>query len=373
MTRSHATPHAGSGVARRPPSAERARRLKQWELVALAGAGARHLAPHGWLHLTGQIGEEEFIARRYTTFEEVRRWINRELPAAARINMSREDRQLGIERRVRGYSFVTVPLFWQLTRESRTAAEVMKRVRQRGVTHQLHNAVGGAFRGTFSFPGPGWDERQLKLYQTVVRRHFRPAHVPKRADKASGAFYVFELAREPGEYPVIFLPFTEGRFRPARLLFIAGRLPEALAAAENAAVPVREVLQTRLVLGTIRAALGDYGEAVRLLEPGVRGGSVSMWDRWNFSTYGTAAANSGRYDAAIAALEKGYRIVGHRGFLAALGAALVARGQAREGRGDAPGAVADLRRAVPLLADPDLKAKVEGKIRHLVRRGGGTL
>lgn len=341
--------------------------------VILAGAGARMLCPHGGLYLAGQLSDEEFIEKRYTTFEEVRRWVNRKLPATARINMSGEDRQLGFHRRVRGYSFVTAPLFWELTRDSLTVEEVVKRVRQQGVTHQLHNAIGAEFRAAFSFPGPEWTDRQLKLFQGVVRRHFKPVHVPDRADTPSGAFYVFEITRAAGEYPVVFLPFTEGRFRRARLLMIADRPQEALAEAERVAEPVRDVLQTRLVLGTIHARLGDYAEAVRLLEPGVRGGFVSMWHRWNLSAYGSSAANAGRHDDGLAALERGYRVSGDTAFLESIALTLVARGQAREGRGEIASAMEDLKRAVPLLKDSELKAQVEEKIGYLSRGRGGTL
>jgi hypothetical protein len=336
-------------------------------VFALGHATLRFLSPRGWLYIFSQVSEREFLAGRYTTWEDARTWINGNLPAAARINISGDDRQFGVERRVHGYGAVVEPLFWRLTGESRTTGEIAKRLRQRGITHHLHNAVGAVFKGLFFFPGPAWTDRQLKLFAEFVRGRFRPVYVPDRVDRVNGGYYVFEIMTVPGKsgYPVMFLPFTEGRLREAWFLTQAGRFREALASAERAAAPAPDVMQFDLALATIHSRLGDHAKAMELLRPGIEAGFVSTWDTWNLSVYAAAAVNSGRYEEGVRGFERSVRVIDDAELFPSLGRALVGRGQDREVRGNTPAALADLRRGLPLLKDPGMRVQVKAKIAYL--------
>ena len=62
-------------------------------LVALMNA-TRLLAPSGWLYLSGQITAGELLQRQFTTWEEVRLWINENVSATARVLFTGEEGRL---------------------------------------------------------------------------------------------------------------------------------------------------------------------------------------------------------------------------------------------------------------------------------------
>lgn len=323
--------------------------------AVLAGAAAvlaalnafSYLAPGGWFHLTGQVTTAELHRGRYTSWDAVRRWVNRDLPDTARVLFTGESKRLWFRPRVISDSSVTEPLFWRLTLDSRSPGEVRKRLRQKGITHHLHNFPSSEYRRLVYWAGPEWSDRQLKLYAEFTRRYVRAAHSPSLVDHLNGGFYVFEFLPRPSPraLPVMFLPFTEGRLLRSYQLLRADRVAEARVEAERVLRPVRDSLCAQFVLAALAGRAGEHAEAARLLRPGIEAGYVANGN-WGF--YGGAVGQMGRRDEAVKAFCGLARVDPRPESWDLLAAAYLERCQQRIGQGRMPAACRDAEQAAIL-------------------------
>src|SRR6185503_10676206 len=195
-------------------------------------------SPTGVLLLAGQMDRPAFLRDRFTTWEAVRLWANRELPRGARILFTGEER---------------------------------RRLRQRGLTHHLHNFVSAQFREIhwYTWTWQHWDARQLAVYREFVARYERSVYRPAVVDFGNGGFHVFEFTRAPARVPapVYFLPHTEGLFRPALARGRAGDLAGCAREARAAAGKLPGVIQAQEDLGFYLAQLDRYADAVAAMRP----------------------------------------------------------------------------------------------------------
>ncbi len=335
-------------------------------LTALAGvtavlAAGSIMAPDGWRHLLGQMSTEDLWSRRYTTWEGVRRQVNATVPPGGRIYAIGETKRLGFLPRVLSSSPVTEPLFWKFTRESASVQEVRRRVRQSGITHLLYNFISAEYRTAHWFSGPPWEARQAALYHAYLRRYARfQALCP--IDNRNGGFYLVELQARPTTPPAAWVPFLPGAEQvAARIVALrdAGRMAEALAAAEA----VRRNLPGLGLIDNLdaycRYRLGDYPGAARRAKPGV---VLGQYDGLNLAVYAQACLYTGDLDDAERSLKLGLAWLpeaapSHRLNLAWAGILRARRALARGERRQAERRLAGSARLLEALPDrmpPDL-------------------
>jgi len=304
-------------------------------LTAVVSAG-RIASPDGpavWLR---GAGRDEVWLRQFTTYETARRWADSFLPADARLLLTGGDRRLGFGRRVFSTALIYTPPFWSLTRDSFSSAQIRRRLRQRGVTHWLHNFVEGGYRGLGWYRGPAWDDRQIRLGIGFMREYARPVRGPDRVDHAGGGYWAFELARRPGRFPPLFLPGTEGRLKPAYDLYLAGDAAGALGAARRIAAPALELLETRASLAFLALEAGDPAQARTWLAPGLRAGYIGDG---TVIHQAMTELHLKHPDAAVRAAARAALVQEPNRWL--LETALLARAAARAARGDPAGAARD--------------------------------
>lgn len=265
------------------------------------------LTPAAWLHLLGQRSQTNYMKQHYSTWNHVRLWINEHLSSHDRVLLSGDARRLWFVPRIVSAHPISKPLLWKYSRESATAEEFRKRLRQRGLTHLLHNFVSAEYRGLLWFAGPAWDGRQLALYQEFMRRYARPIYVPSRVDFRNGGFYAYEFMRRPNPegYPVQFLPYTEALFRTAYSLLAMKRFKQAVAQAHHVARPVQNVLQVQHTLASYHWRAQEYAEAAQWLEPGIRMGFVNAN---NHVDYGSFLLRDGDFKGAMKMLSRACQI-----------------------------------------------------------------
>ena len=127
-------------------------------------------------------------------------------------------------------------------------------------------------------------------------------------DNTNGGFYVYELRQRPSAKasPVHYMPFTEGRFRRARLLVYQQRLMDSgWREANRAAKGLEDVFQVQYALAKIAKERNDYESMFQFTAAGVRDGFLSDG---NWTILGTAATMTGRHDLAIKAYVRAYQI-----------------------------------------------------------------
>ena len=319
------------------------REAMRWTVAGMAlwYAGAAWMVQGG----TGKIGlllgqekRESYMEERFTTWWSAIGWLNGHVPPAGRVLFSGEDRRLWVNMRVRSGSVVTTPLFWRLTRESRDAAEVRRRVKQLGLTHQLYNFLSGEFRRHVWFQGPDWDERQLRLYHEYLRRYHRVVYVAPVVDNDNGGFYIYEIEPRPRANPpawVDFLPDAEGIFKEAKYAGDLGRYPEAVAAYGRLLGIIPPVGSIHGYMGFMYRNAGDWKAAFREVRPYVEAGMV---DGVGLPVYGEAALNLGLLTEAEWSLRKCLDVYPSRADANRVNLSLVyvcrAGADAREGRPD---------------------------------------
>ena len=235
------------------------------------------LAPSGFLYLLGQSSSGEVLKGRFTSWEDMRGWVNRTIPASGKLLLSGEERRLWFNCRTVSNGPVFEPPFWKWTKESRTPAEVRKKVRQAGFTHLVHNFVSGQYRRLRWYPGPEWDDRQLALFSGFASRYLAQVWRSPRVDNVNGGFQAFAFAPGPlaRPSPRYFLPSTEGIFWKARHAFESGQMKEALTESFREVARVPGVREAEYLRGVMVYGTGDNAQAWRILEPGIREGFVT--------------------------------------------------------------------------------------------------
>ncbi|MEK7475173.1 MAG: glycosyltransferase family 39 protein [Candidatus Coatesbacteria bacterium] len=353
-----AVPLLAAFAAAAAAPAARGNRAARWGIHALLAASVAtalltaglHLVPAGWQRVTGLMGRPAFLDRQFTTWDRVRRRINADLPAGSRILFTGEERRLWFRPRVRSYFTVHEPVFWAMTRDSFNPPEMRKRVRQMGLTHQLHNFVSGEYRALTRHPGPPWSDRQIALYREFTRRYSRPVMAPDRIDYANGGFWVFAFDRAPAPrpWPVHFLPLTEGAFYPAYRLHSAHRDQEALREAQLQAARLAGVGEAQLILGKIHASLGDNAELYRILHRVIPTGFIGDA---SFKHLGGAALNEGHLAEGLAAYLAEWRETRNPDLKVGIAYAFYRMAREKRGREAYASALRDLDVAVRLVPD----------------------
>jgi hypothetical protein len=258
----------------------------------------------GWKVLVGTESREGYLGDRYTTWWDAVKWLNGNVRAGGRVYFTGEERRLWLSMRVRSSAVVTEPLFWRLTKDSYTAGEVRKRVKQLGLTHHLHNFVSAEYRGITWFQGPPWAERQLKTYAEFTRVYLRPAYAPTKIDYNNGGFYIFQITRDPfyKGYPLLYLPTTEGCFHRPMQLLGSGRGQEAVNKARDLVYRMRGVAESWFMLARIYAFTRNGEKSFRAVEKTVAGGMISGE---NYRLYAGTALYTGRVDIGLKACCRG--------------------------------------------------------------------
>ncbi len=281
-------------------------------LLAAALAGLPVSALYTWevvglRHLLGQVDAPEYLARRWTTYEQVRRWTRDRLPGDAVLCFTGEIRRLEFHRPVRSIGPADAPPLWRLSRDAADPDRLRVRIRQTGATHLLHNFIQAQFRGLGWYPGPAWSDRQLRVTRDFFARWTAVAFTPDRVDHLAGGYYVFALRRRaaavPG--PVLFVPGSEGVAERAFRLLQGQLYPQAFAELRRALRAIDDVFEVQNTLGYYASFAGRFDEARRWLEPGIRAGFVS--DR-NWTVYAFACHRTGRRDEARRAARRAYAL-----------------------------------------------------------------
>lgn len=298
-------------------------------LLLVAGLNAAAFSVStGVLYLTGQLDQDRFLRARYTTWEDARRWVNAHVPPRARVLFTGEERRLLFRPRVVSYAGVAEPVLWRLSREAHDAAEMRKRVRQRGLTHHLHNFVSSEYRELHWYTWTTFDPRQRSVYRDFMARYERLVYRPPSVDHDNGGFYVFEFSPRPARIPapVYFLPHTEGLFRAAEDRGQRGDLAGCIREARRAAGELGGVIQGQQSYGYILSKLDHHAEAVAVLKPGIDQGFVGDV---NLETYSSSLMAVGRYTEAIRALSRGWQVTRNNSTAADLALILYQRAAAR--------------------------------------------
>ena len=316
--------------------------LVAFSLAVAVVVGARQIGPAGLVFLLGQSTRESLLASRYSTWEDMRLWVNGNVPAGGRILFNGEERRLWFSRRVISNGPVFEPFFWKATRECSNAGQVRKRLRQAGITHLVHEFLSSQFRRLIWFAGPDWDIRQLHLYEKFISGYGELIRTPPHVDIDNGGFYVYRFRKgpvvDPG--PAWFLPSTEGRWLQSYAMRndpVASRI-----SAELDLGPMRGVFQVRFVMATLTARADDWAEALRLMRPGAEAGFIDNGS-WNY--YGIALFKAGDLDGGIRALGKALLLQGDASSRKQLAGLFLARMKKRIGAGDKAGAARDKQAA----------------------------
>jgi hypothetical protein len=242
-------------------------------LLALAWV----LAPSGYLYLLGQSTRADVLKRQFSSWEMMRQWVNKSVPPSGKLLLSGEERRLWFSCRTISNGPVFEPPFWKWTRESRTPAEVRKKVRQAGFTHMVHNFVSGQYRRLRWYPGPEWDDRQLKLYTGFATRYLVHVWRSPLVDNTNGGFHAVYFSPVPlsRPSPLFFLPSTEGVFWKSRQAIESGRYEDCKAESARALARLPGVREAEYMRGAMMYSMGDNAESQRILAPGIREGFIT--------------------------------------------------------------------------------------------------
>ena len=124
------------------------------------------------------------------------------------------------------------PLFASVVRTSRTAEEVAKRLRQRGITHVLYN-VGGSIHVEFTHKMYRWDRRELALLEDFYGKWMKK--IDRLEDSSGDPMYIlFDLSR--GRYgDPEYLPGIDTRMGAVEGALAEGRRGDAIREARKLA------------------------------------------------------------------------------------------------------------------------------------------
>jgi len=288
--------------------------------------GIRWLAPSGYLYLLGQSSREDVLKAQFSSWEEMRNWVNRSVPAGGKLLLSGEERRLWFERRTVSNGPVFEPPFWKWTKESQTPEEMRKRIKQAGFTHMVHNFVSGQYRRLRWYPGPEWDDRQIKLYSGFASRYMAHTWRSTRMDSTNGGFHAFTFSRFPlaRPAPLYFLPSTEGIFWNARQAIESGRMEDAMAESARVVARMPGVREGEYLRAAMVYSTRDNAQVWRLLEPGLREGFITSH---NIAYAASSVFALGRIKEAIKLFALEARMMPGAEGEAGLAAALLARSQ----------------------------------------------
>ncbi len=276
-------------------------------LLLPVGTALRLVSRDGLPLLTGRLDRDAYLARRFTTWDAMRRWANAELPRRSTLIFAGEERRLWFTARVRSGFTVHEPLLWRWSRDAATPGRMRVKARQANASAVVHNYMSAEFRSLTRYPGPDWTDRQLGVYREFAARWLRPVRLPDRMDRDGGGFIVSRLqSAPPGErWPVFHLPQAEGL--GARPWELASRGDRAGAAAERRRIAARleGVMVARLHLGFAAELEHDDAGVVRALAPAIAAGFIGVNA---LERYGSAALATGRIREGLAAISRAWRM-----------------------------------------------------------------
>jgi tetratricopeptide (TPR) repeat protein len=260
-----------------------------------------------WIYLAGQMDRDSLLTERFSTWNRVRLWVNGRMTPRDRVLFTCEARRIWFVPQVLSTHPVTEPIMWKIAGESLTASEFRKKIRQRGITHLLHNFISAEYRGIFWFEGPAWTDRMLYLYKDFMKQYARPVYIPDRVDHFNGGYYVFSMEPTPSRkpYPLYYLPYIEGRFRNAYHTRSYPGYDAGLLEARRVAQPIGDVYYVQHNLASFLWDTGKIEAVAALLKPGVEAGYIGDS---SITKYGFALLSSGKSREAIKALKQAWNV-----------------------------------------------------------------
>lgn len=265
------------------------------------------LARDGVPLLAGRMSRDEFLARRFTTWDDARRWTNAHVPVRSTVVFAGEERRLWFTPRVRSGFTVHEPILWRWSHDAATADRMRIQARQAGVQAVLYNFMSAEFRSLTRFPGPIWTDRQLAVYKNFAAGWLNPVRWPDRVDRDGGGFIVYRIdASPPGRpWPVPHLPQTEGLGAEAWARASRGDRAGAAAARRAAAAKLAGVQVAGLHLALAAEQAGNQDGVYRALAPVIASGFIGVNA---LERFGAAAVTTRRVPAGLAALSRAWRM-----------------------------------------------------------------
>jgi len=165
----------------------------------------------------GIIDRDEYSAKSWTTLDEMKRWVSRNIPPDSKVLLAGDQRGFGIHRRTISTHVVVMPPVWRWARQSRNAEDMRKFVRQEDFDYIIYNEISARYRQISWAPGPPWDYRSISIYKEFARKYMRVVFRSSHPDYANGYFLVFKIERKPSmlSEKIRALPWTEGLFASA--------------------------------------------------------------------------------------------------------------------------------------------------------------
>ncbi len=305
-------------------------------------------SPPAWRVWLGQMSPDAFAAKRYSTLEDARRWVNGH--ATGGVLLTGDERRFGFRPRTRSAVGPCEPLLWKLAHETADVPRFGIRLRQLGIGTILHNFIAAEFRAMHWYAPHDWSPRALGVYAAFARSSLRVAYAPEAVDYANGGWIAWTVARRPTlGAPVFFLPQTEGRLRPVRRLLEAGRTDDAVREMDRLAAMTPGVRQDEHMRAYALLAAGRFADALRIVRPGIADGFAG---NGNLDVCAGALASLGRIAEAVAWQARACRRLPAEDALDVYGSYLRARARdARALDGDWRGALRDAEAAAMVRPD----------------------
>ncbi|MBI4678196.1 MAG: glycosyltransferase family 39 protein [Elusimicrobia bacterium] len=160
-----------------------------------------------WMYLSGRVSKEDFLLKPHETYAlpyyPAARFINKELPAAARVLVLGESRSYYIERETIAATIFDHNPFWEAVRRSKSPEEIRDRVAALGVTHLMVNAYQFLYRSTSAGVLPR-DLASTPMFRAFWQKYlkllFEDRHGP---DPQPGWLTVYELLDAPRKDPAV--------------------------------------------------------------------------------------------------------------------------------------------------------------------------
>jgi hypothetical protein len=169
-------------------------------------------------------------------------------------------------RLITGGDAVSVPIIWDAARTCASPERLLVKLRQRRITHVLHNIPQAATAASIAARFP-WKKIPLDLYRAFWYRHATLAWKTGTSLRAEGYFLLYRLEPAGTRRPFRgWLPGTEGEFnRPRRMFSKGARVEEKtieMARLEALFGEAPELLARRL---TLVASSGDFRQAGEII------------------------------------------------------------------------------------------------------------
>ncbi len=206
---------------------------------------------------------------------------------------------------VYGGALGETPVAWKLSRESRSATEIAKRVRQLGVDAIVYNYVTAIWNRKYAYKF-AWSDGQFGPYVDFCGGYTRPIWASDHFDFVGGGYVALGVDRRPrpGKEPVPYLPGAE-------LLSLVGYDP---AKGQSGQVSLERAIELTRTFPRALPNFADLGDFYCRLErwPEAYAAILPVWkagvrNSSSMAAFGTAAGRVGRFDEAEAGLREAMR------------------------------------------------------------------